>query len=184
MKSCIFENRKQFRDWLFLNHETSLGIFLVLSKSSKMKTLTALEALEEALCFGWIDGKIKKQDEDTYLKYFSKRIKKSTWSKRNREIAANLIANHHMHESGLKTIFDAKANGHWFNKDDDIIISVEDFTKLLKPYPLALNHYLKMSHSIQKTYATHYFIAKKDETKQKRLFEIIDRLNQNKKPME
>ena len=77
-----FGSANEFREWLESNHTTSDGIWVLFSKTADIKTVRAGEALEEALCFGWIDGLIKKIDETAYIKYFARRRKKSKWLNR------------------------------------------------------------------------------------------------------
>lgn len=72
-----FEDRQSFREWLVKNSARSEGVWLLFSKTKELKTIKAGEALEEALCFGWIDGQMKKNDEQTYRKYFACRRKNS-----------------------------------------------------------------------------------------------------------
>ena len=67
----IFETREDFRSWLTINAETSEGVWIVFGKSRSVKTLKATEALEEALCFGWIDGQMQSLDDTKYIKYFA-----------------------------------------------------------------------------------------------------------------
>jgi uncharacterized protein YdeI (YjbR/CyaY-like superfamily) len=182
MKVMLFENRLAFRKWLTIHAKSHEGIYIKISKNNRLKTISATDALKEALCFGWIDSTIKRIDDDTYIKYFARRTNESTWSLRNRVFADELIHLNQMTELGFETINHAKKNGLW-----DVVIDNEEnfvtsFFDIIKPYPLALANYLKMSESIKKTYATHYFMAKKEETKIKRLNEIVDRLNLNLKP--
>jgi uncharacterized protein YdeI (YjbR/CyaY-like superfamily) len=183
MNVMVFENRLSFRQWLFLNAKNHKGIYIQISKNKQIKTISALDALKEALCFGWIDSTIKRIDDDTYIKYFAKRTKDSTWSLRNRLLVDELILSNQMTDLGVQAMNHAKHNGLWdvvINNEDNF---VDDFLDVLKPYEKALENYLKMSDSIKKTYATHYFMAKKEETKIKRLDEIVNRLNQNLKPI-
>jgi uncharacterized protein YdeI (YjbR/CyaY-like superfamily) len=87
----MFANRLEFRQWLTDNAVTSPGKWMVFSKGRETKTIKPDEALKEALCFGWIDGRIKSIDDRTYAKMFSRRNKNSRWSERNRELAEELI---------------------------------------------------------------------------------------------
>ena len=109
----IFENRNAFREWLIQNHQKNPGIWLVFSKDAGFKTLTANEALEEALCFGWIDGQIKSLDARMYIKRFTPRRKRSSWSERNRKLAAKLIAEGAMTDAGHAAIARARELGTW-----------------------------------------------------------------------
>lgn len=86
-----FFSRDEFRSWLEINGTTSGGVWLVFGKKNGPKTLTAGEALEEALCFGWIDGRMQSIDETKYIKYFARRISKSKWSEKNKKLSQLLI---------------------------------------------------------------------------------------------
>ena len=184
MDYLIFNNQKEFWDWLDLNHETHQGIWIKFDKTRTTSTLTADEALHCALCFGWIDGVLKKIDDQFYIKYFAKRTSKSIWSTKNKRTVEKLIKDNIMMTSGLKAINAAKKDGRWDKADlppDDF--NVEDFKNLLKEYTIAYMHYLEFSPSIQKTYAMSYYTLKKAESREKRLNVIIKRLEQNLKPM-
>lgn len=85
-----FSSRDYFRKWLSDNCLSSAGIWLLFGKSGGTETITASEALEEALCFGWIDGQMKSIDDKTYKKYFSLRRKNSKWSDKNTALAEKL----------------------------------------------------------------------------------------------
>lgn len=155
------------------------------NKYQKLKTIKPDEALEEALCFGWIDGQIKSVDKERYLKKFAPRRKDSQWSELNRGIAARLIAENKMTSQGLAAIERAKQSGVWEHSkaapvsDEQIEILIND----LKGADLALSNFLKMPPSVKRTYTAFYLDAKKEETRIKRLSQIIERLNANKKPM-
>lgn len=91
MKDIIeFANREEFRNWLFENCLSKDGVWLLFRKSGDPKTIKASEALEEALCFGWIDGQMQSIDDKTYKKYFSMRRDKSKWSKKNKALTKSL----------------------------------------------------------------------------------------------
>ena len=87
-----FEDRETFREWLKKNFSQKDGIWVQFSKiNDASNRLKPMEALEEALCFGWVDSKIKKIDEEKYIKYFSKRSERSKWSELNKKIVKKLI---------------------------------------------------------------------------------------------
>lgn len=108
LEQILFESRNDFREWLLKNCTTHSGIWLVFSKHSSIKTIKASEALEEALCFGWIDGQMQSIDEMTYLKYFSIRRKGSKWSEKNKKIVNELEVSGLMTEFGLLKVEEAK----------------------------------------------------------------------------
>ena len=182
----MFTDREAFRGWLHRNHGTNKGVWLVFSKVEGLKTLKASEALEEALCFGWIDGLIKSVDEEKYLKKFTPRTNGSRWSAFNRTLAMRLMKSSRMTEHGLAAIEHAKQTGAWDAASSRPVVSdaqVEVLVKALQGADLALSNYLKMPPSVRRTYAMAYLDAKKDETRVRRLAWIVERLNANKRPM-
>ena len=99
-----FSNRAEFRNWLMENHDSDQGVWLVFGKKGGPKTIKAGEALEEALCFGWIDGQMNQIDSEKYIKYFKRRQKKSRWSEKNKNIVRNLRTKGLMTEFGEKAV--------------------------------------------------------------------------------
>ena len=180
-----FETRDIFRQWLQANCQTSKGVWLVFGKTGGPKTIKAYEALEEALCFGWIDGQMQSIDEKSYIKYFSMRSKKSKWSKKNKSIANDLINQGLMTQYGYAKIEDAKRNGMWDAPPPAKISDAEIGMLIdkLKDNEIAYSNFMAMPPSVKKSYTGLYLDAKSEETKRKRLEKIILRLNQNLKPM-
>jgi uncharacterized protein YdeI (YjbR/CyaY-like superfamily) len=185
MMNLLFRNTEEFRSYLQKNYNSEVGIWLIFGKNNELLTLTPNEALEEALCFGWIDGQIRKIDESSYMKYFSKRRKKSIWSKRNRELSEKLIQEGRMTSFGLNAILQAKKDNVWENELDVINDNhIKLFFDQIKVNDMAYANLVRMSKSVQKTYTGFYLSAKQEVTKVKRLKQIIDRLEKNLKPME
>ena len=184
-EQILFPDREAFRKWLLENHNVSKGIWLVFSKAGKLKTLRADEALEESLCFGWIDGQFNSIDGAKYLKKFTPRRRGSKWSEKNRSIVNKLIENGKMTEYGMMAIKQAKREGTWdMPKQEPISGSqIEILTDALKGAEPALSNFMNMPLSVRRTYTALYLDAKKEETRIKRLEKIIERLNENKKPM-
>jgi uncharacterized protein YdeI (YjbR/CyaY-like superfamily) len=180
-----FSGREEFREWLLANCSTNKGVWLVFGKTGKVKTIRPDEALEEALCFGWIDGQIKSLGDEKYLKKFTPRTKNSKWSEANRALADRLIERGKMTEHGQAAIEQAKSSGSWDNPAREAISDdqVHVLVNALKDADLALANFLKMSSSVRRTYTALYLDAKKEETRKNRLAKIIERLNANKKPM-
>ena len=109
-----FVNRHDWRTWLEANHATANEAWLVIYKKHTGKPgLSYEEAVEEALCFGWIDGVMKRLDEEKYALRFSPRKKGSVWSELNKRRVAKLIKQGRMTEAGLAKVKEAKANGQW-----------------------------------------------------------------------
>ncbi len=101
-------------DWLGSHHEQSLGVWLVIAKvTASEPSVTYPEALESALCHGWIDGQKKTHDKDSWLQKFTRRGKKSIWSKINREKALALIQSNEMRPAGLAEVERARQDGRW-----------------------------------------------------------------------
>lgn len=181
----VFEDRAAFRSWLHRNHGTHTGFWMVLGKGGALKTLTANEALEEALCFGWIDGQIRSLGAEAYLKRFTPRGKRSVWSERNRGLARRLIAEGAMTAAGQAAIERAQELGTWDQPDSGPTTDAQVglLIDALSENGKALANFLSMSASVQRTYAGLYLAAKKEDTRQRRLQRIIERLEQNLKPM-
>jgi uncharacterized protein YdeI (YjbR/CyaY-like superfamily) len=184
-KILIFNDRKALREWLGKYGTESDGIWLLFGKKGELVTLSAGEALEEALCHGWIDGQLKSLDNGTYKKYFAPRIHKSKWSVKNKELAQTLIEKGLMTRQGLKAIENARKNGLWDNAVRTIIgeEQIQEFKEIIQPHEPAYTNLQAMSHSIQRTYTGLYFDARSEKTRQTRLEKIIDRLDRNLKPM-
>jgi len=109
-----FVQKKAWAAWLAKNHDQSAGVWLRLAKkASGVKSVSYDEALDVALCYGWIDGQAKRADEQFWLQKFTPRSKRSLWSKRNRERVSALIAARAMRAAGLAEIERAKADGRW-----------------------------------------------------------------------
>src|SRR5688572_3678538 len=110
----IFKTGKEWDRWLQKNYSSSNGIWLqIYKKGTGISSITYPEAVDTALCYGWIDGVANKYDEDSYLQRFTPRRSKSIWSKKNVEKANGLIASGKMKPGGLKEIEAAKADGRW-----------------------------------------------------------------------
>ena len=181
-----FSNREEFRKWLCDNCETSEGVWLLFGKAEGPETVKAVEALEEALCFGWIDGQMEKIDDKTYKKYFSMRREKSKWSEKNKALVSSLEERGLMTDFGRKKIDQAKKNGQWDAANPLAVITEEQIacvSALLKGREPAYTNFQAMSPSVKKTYTRAYFDAKTDAGRDKRIAWMVGRLNKNLKPM-
>lgn len=185
-KELLFEDRSDFRKWLEQTDLNSEGVWLIFSKVKSIKSITAYEALEEALCFGWIDGLIKSINNEKYKKYFAPRRKGSKWSTKNKEIIAKLIENHRIEKNGLLVIERSKKDGSWDTKDDNKITGekYQIFESKIANSKEATANYHKMPKSIKKQFVSLYFEPKKEDTRNKRLSELIRLLERDIKPME
>lgn len=184
-KILTFTDRQAFREWLGKYGTESDGIWLLFSKKGKFVTLSAADALEEALFHGWIDRQMQSLDDNTYKKYFARRIPKSKWSVKNKKLAQTLMEKGLMTQQGLEAIERARKNGSWDNAKRILINDeqIQMFKKIIQQYEPAYTNLLAMSHSVQRTYTGYYLDAKSDKTRQARLEKIIDILNRNLKPM-
>ena len=184
-KILEFNNRAAFREWLHKNGTSSEGVWLLFGKKGGPATLTAAEALEEALCYGWIDGQMQSLDDTKYKKYFARRTANSKWSEKNKALVERLEESGLMTERGREKIAEAKKNGQW-EAPKAPVISDDQITRLsemLKEHEPAHTNFQAMSPSVRKTYTRAYFDAKTEAGQNSRLTWIIDRLNKNLKPM-
>lgn len=180
-----FSDREEFRRWLSEHCLSKDGIWLLFGKAGGPKTVKAQEALEEALCFGWIDGQMQSIDDKSYKKYFSMRREKSKWSEKNKALVKSLEERGLMTDFGRKKIEEAKQNGQWDAQDPMTFTEeqIAQLSKVLKEYEPAFTNFQAMSLSVKKTYTRAYFDAKTDAGREKRIAWIVDRLNKNLKPM-
>ena len=115
LSELVVDDAGAWREWLDEHHDDPAGVWLVLAKQNTTvpTSLTYDQALEEALCHGWIDGQVRRRDEATYRQRFTRRRARSPWSARNVSIATRLTAEGRMHPAGLAEIDRAKADGRW-----------------------------------------------------------------------
>lgn len=184
-----FPNKKAFRSWLSENHDKSPGIWLVFYKKQiKIECIDYKDALEEALCFGWIDSIIKKIDDEKYVRKFTPRTDTSKWSEVNKKIVTALINEGRMTEFGLKKIDVYLKTGkvEWSSKEEEKKDSKsftvpESMINVFAKNEPALTNF----NGLAQTYKRHYVLwitsAKQEETIQRRLKEAIELLKQNKK---
>lgn len=180
-----FSSREDFRQWLTDHCLSEAGVWLLFCKGNGPKIIKAGEALEEALCFGWIDGQMQRIDETSYRKYFSQRRENSKWSEKNKALAEKLEQRGIMTGYGRKKIEEAKQNGQWEAPKPPAVTEeqISALTALLRGYEPAYTNFLAMSPSVKKTYTRAYLDAKTDPGREKRLLWMVDRLNKNLKPM-
>ena len=179
-----FASQSEWADWLAKQHDKSAGVWLkVAKKDSGISSVTIPEALDIALCYGWIDGQRLGFDEKYYLQKYTLRRPKSLWSKINVEKVERLIASGQMKPAGFKAIEAAKADGRWARAyDSQKNISVpEDFQAALDKNKKA-NAFFVTLNSVNR-YAILFRIhnAKKAETRTKRIRQFIEMLEKNEK---
>ncbi len=178
------KSRKEWRNWLKKNHKTSESVWLIYyKKKSNMPSLSWGDAVEEALCFGWIDSKAKPIDEDKYMQFFTKRKPKSVWSKINKEKVRTLIEAGHMTEAGMAVIEIAKQNGSWTILDEVEELTIpEDLEKAFKKHKGSKEYFHSLSKSVKKMILHWLVTAKRTETREKRITEIVIQASQKLKP--
>jgi uncharacterized protein YdeI (YjbR/CyaY-like superfamily) len=178
------KDREDWRAWLQEFHKTKPSIWLIYSKkASKIESIKYQEAVEEALCFGWIDSKSKPIDEFTYMQFFTKRKAKSVWSRINKNKIEELIANGQMNEAGFESIKIAKINGSWTSIDDaEALIIPQDLKTEFQKHPTAENYFMGLSRSDKRNILMWLILAKRIETRQKRIMEIIEPALARQKP--
>ncbi len=178
------KNQTAWRKWLQKNHASKQSIWLVFfNKSSVKPTISWSNAVDEALCFGWIDSKKISIDSETSLQYFSKRKAVSTWSKINKVKIQRLIDEDLMAEAGYKSIEIAKQNGSWTILDDVEELTIpKDLEKEFKKHPGSKTFFTSLSRSVKKMILQWIVLAKRTETRQKRIIEIADLAAKKLKP--
>jgi uncharacterized protein YdeI (YjbR/CyaY-like superfamily) len=182
-KVCV-TTRKQWRKWLQSNHKKSPGIWLVFFKKHTGKaTLEYDESVEEALCFGWIDSIIKKIDEEKFARKFTPRKPYSKWSPLNKKRVTKLTKASLMTKSGLDRVKDAKKLGTWGEKygPDISFVIPEKFEKALSKSKKAKEFFESLTPTYKKHYIGWIAVAKKEETKNKRIKDAVSLLKQGKK---
>lgn len=171
-----FKNAQEWREWLHENHHLHDCVFLIFYRvDSSFESMRWEEAVKVAICYGWIDSTVKRLDDERRRQMFTPRKEKSVWSKLNKTYIDELIRENLMHESGLKKIEIAKKNGSW--ESLDAVENLEIPTDLQKAFDnnvIAFDNYNNFSKSYRKSYLYWLNQAKREETRQNRISEIID----------
>lgn len=179
-----FKTAEAFETWLIKNHDNSNGFWLkIFKKDSRKKTISYAEALDVALCYGWIDGQKQAHDEHAWLQKFCPRRAKSIWSKRNTEHVERLISEGRMRPAGLKAVEKAKADGRWgkaYDSPSKMTIP-EDFLKELSKNKKAEAFFRGLNKTNLFVIGFRLQTAKKQETREKRMRAIIEMLAKGEK---
>ena len=181
---AAFSSAKELERWLAKNHAKSTGIWLrFFKKNSGVRSVSYYEALDAAICFGWIDGQLKKYDEESWLRKFTPRRPKSVWSKRNREHAERLIRAGKMQTAGLQEIEAAKQDGRWKAAYDSAskMEIPDDFLKELAKNKRAKAFFETLNRANVYAIVWRLQTAKKPETRQRRLATILAMLAKEQK---
>ncbi len=183
--AVYIKDSADWRRWLDENHDSRPEAWLVIYKKHSGKTgITYDEALEEALCFGWIDGKMQGLDGEKFVLRFSPRKVNSVWSKINKEKAERLIKSGRMTEAGLAKIEEAKRNGRWeaayTNQSQDKI--PPDLESALMENDTARLNFQKFANSYRNMYIGWVAGARTEVTRRKRILEVVKRSALNRRP--
>lgn len=181
LPELLIADATSWRKWLNVKHSTSEGVWLVLAKKNTEHptSLSYEEALDEAICFGWIDGQLGRRDDVTFRRRFTPRKSRSAWSRRNCAIAERLAASGRMHQSGETEVQRAKADGRWdaaYAGQSEMTVP-EDLATALLANPRAKAMFERLTSANR--YAVLYRIAnaKKVETRVKRIHDFVEMLS-------
>jgi uncharacterized protein YdeI (YjbR/CyaY-like superfamily) len=175
------QDRESWRAWLAENHTLKKAVWVLFPKKHTRETCMSYEeSVEEALCFGWIDSIIKRIDDTTYARKFTPRTDNENWSELNKRRLAKCIREGRMTAAGLAKI--GQSTKPAAKRDRPKAVPVPPFmTKVLKKHPVASKNFNALAPSHQKRYTFWITMAKREETRDKRLNEAIEMLTQNKK---
>ncbi|MEN6337317.1 MAG: YdeI/OmpD-associated family protein [Phycisphaerales bacterium] len=179
-----FKNREAWRAWLAENYATAESLWLVFYKKHTGKAgLTYDEAVEEALCFGWIDGILERIDDEKHMNRFCPRRKNSVWSERNKGRVQRMIEAGRMTEAGLVKIREAKENGQWARaaEREDVAIVPAELTAALARDEKARLNFEKLAPCYRRQFIYWVGAAKREETRCKRVAESVRMLRANKR---
>lgn len=178
------KNRAAWRNWLQKNHHIKQSVWIIYyKKKSNISTVIYSDAVDEALCFGWIDSKTKPLDEEKFMQFFSKRKANSVWSKVNKEKVARLISDGLMTKAGYEVIATAKQNGSWAILDEaEALVIPADLEKEFAKKPNAKQYFSGLSRSDKRNILQWLVLAKREITRAKRITEIVTLADKNQKP--
>ena len=176
------EDRAAWRAWLAENHAASAGVWVAIAKKGTAG-LAYVDAVEEALCFGWIDGKARSLDERHYQQWLSPRRPGSAWARSNKERVARLEAAGLMAPAGLAVVAAAKADGSWEAYDAiDALEMPADLEAALRAEPAAWENYQAFPPSAQRAVLFRVADAKRPETRARRIAEVVRMAVENRRP--
>ena len=178
------KDSNHWREWLEENHQQKEAVWVIFYKTKSPKhNLSWSHAVDEALCFGWIDSVKKPIDAERFKQYFGKRKPKSNWSRINKQKVTTLIDQGLMEYAGHKCIEVAKENGSWTILDnlEDLIVP-PDLKEALSKLPDAWAYFNALSNSNKKILLYWVVSAKREETRKKRIEDIAANASQGQKP--
>lgn len=181
IKTFYAKTQKEWRKWLEKNHQSEKSIWLIIyKKESATPSVYYTDAVDEAICFGWIDSKPNKRDDESYYQFFAKRNPKSNWSKVNKGKVARLLKEGKIAPSGLEAIELAKQNGTWtaLDKVEEMEIP-EDLQKAFNKNKTALGYFDKFPRSSKRNILEWILNAKRPETRLARIDETVKLATEN-----
>lgn len=183
-KTVRINTNAEWRRWLDDNHQSEKSVWIICNTSkSGLPAVSWSELVDEALCFGWIDSTRKTVDSNSFMQLFSRRKPNSTWSKINKEKIQRLIDANLMMHAGHETIRIAKENGSWTILDSvEELVIPEDLEEAFSIHDGSREYFLSLSKSMKKMLLQWIVLAKRAETRQKRIDEIAEQAAQNDKP--
>ena len=184
-EATSFRNRRQWHEWLSKNHGHCDELWLLIYKKSADEVGIRYEdAVEEAICFGWIDGKLRRIDDRCHAIRFTPRRRGGIWSESNRRRAERMMREGKMQKAGLRQIEEAKKNGRWQAAvaPKKVPPIPADLAKALKGNPIAHVRFDAFANSHKSAYVHWVLEAKKEETRAKRIREVVARSAIGKKP--
>ena len=180
----LFKSKEDWATWLEKNHRKSAGLWLRLAKKdSRLRSVSYKEALEVALCHGWIDGHKRPESKQTWLQRFVARSSKSIWSKINREKALAMIASGEMKAAGLEAIENAKKNGRWdaaYDSPSGATVPT-DFQAALDSNPRAAAFFKTLARANRYAVLWRIQTVKKAETRTRKIEQFIAMLEREEK---
>jgi uncharacterized protein YdeI (YjbR/CyaY-like superfamily) len=184
LKSYYAKDRKAWRKWLEKNHASSDGVWLIYNKKiSGRKRLEYSDAVEEALCFGWIDSTVRPLDDERYMQRFTPRKPKSGWSALNKQRIEKMIGLNLMTKAGHEKVEEAKRTGAWEKLDHIEALNLpEDFEKALSKNKKAKANFENFPQFTKKQFLYRINSARRPETRKERISLLVKMAAANKKP--
>lgn len=179
-----FRNRKEWRSWLERNHSGEKKVWLIdYKKHTDKERIPYDDAVEEALCYGWIDSTVKRMDEERYKQKFTPRNDRSEWSELNKKRVEKLISDGSMTDAGLSKVAYAKESGAWDKSPSGGIIPERsaEFENALESNETARIYFEKLAPSHKKRYLAWITSAKRDDTRIRRIEEAVRMLSSGQK---
>lgn len=177
-------SQQDWRNWLNENHNSKQAVWIIYyKKKANVPSITYSDAVDHALCFGWIDSTRKSLDHETFMQFFCRRKPNSVWSKVNKGKVQLLIDNGLMTKAGFESIETAKQNHSWTILDEveEVLIPI-DLAREFESKSGSGEYFLSLSRSVRKSILQWLVLAKRSETRQKRITEIAELAAQKLKP--